>query len=49
MHPTSIVGAPSSIGICPYDDGGVEVSSTKREDNLIKIVSREGREQIIKP
>lgn len=39
----------SAIGLSDDVDGGVEVSSTKHQGNFIKVVSREGREQIIKP
>ncbi len=39
----------SSIGLSDDVDGGVQVSSTKRKGNFLKVVSREGREQIIKP
>ncbi|MGH7452522.1 MAG: hypothetical protein ACRENG_14340 [bacterium] len=39
----------SAIGLSDDVDGGVEVSSTKHKGNFIKVVSREGREQIIKP
>ena len=39
----------SGIGLSDDVDGGIQISSTKREGNFIKVVSREGREQIIKP
>jgi hypothetical protein len=39
----------SSIGLSDDVDGGVQVSSTKRKGNFLRVVSREGREQIIKP
>ena len=39
----------SAIGLSDDADGGVEVSSTKRKGNFLKVVSREGREQVIKP
>lgn len=39
----------SNLGLSDDADGGVEVSSTKRKGNFVKVVSREGREQIIKP
>jgi hypothetical protein len=39
----------SALGLSDDVDGGVEVSSTKHKGNFIKVVSREGREQIIKP
>jgi len=39
----------STIGLSDDVDGGVEVSSTKHKGNFIKVVGREGREQIIKP
>ena len=39
----------SGIGLSDDVDGGVEVSSTKRKGNFLKVVSREGREQIIQP
>jgi hypothetical protein len=39
----------SAIGLSDDVDSGVQVFSTKREGSLIKIISREGREQIIKP
>ncbi len=39
----------SAIGLSDDADGGVQVSSTKRKGNFLKVVSREGREQIIKP
>ncbi len=39
----------SAIGLSDDVDGGVQVFSTKHKGNFIKVVSREGREQIIKP
>ena len=39
----------SSIGLSDDAEGGVQVSSTKRKGNFLKVVSREGREQVIKP
>jgi hypothetical protein len=39
----------SNLGLSDDADGDVEVSSTKRRGNFVKVVSREGREQIIKP
>jgi hypothetical protein len=39
----------SALGLSDEVDGGVQVSSTKHQGNFIKIVSREGRERIIKP
>ncbi|HEY2972052.1 MAG TPA: hypothetical protein VGJ48_06030 [Pyrinomonadaceae bacterium] len=39
----------SGIGLSDDVQGGVEVSSTKRKGNFLKVVSREGREQVIKP
>jgi hypothetical protein len=39
----------AAIGLSDDVEGGVEISSTKHKGNFIKIVSREGREQIIKP
>lgn len=41
--------AGSALGLSDDADGGVEVASTKHRGNFVKIVSREGREQIIKP
>lgn len=41
--------AGSAFGLSDDADGGVEVASTKHRGNFVKIVSREGREQIIKP
>jgi len=39
----------SAIGLSDDVDGGVQILSTKHEGNSIKVVSREGREQIMKP
>lgn len=39
----------SAIGLSDDADGGVEVSSTKGKGNFLKVVSRQGREQVIKP
>ena len=39
----------SGIGLSDDGRGGVEVSSTRHKGNFLKIVSREGREQVIKP
>lgn len=39
----------SALGLSDDVDGGVQVFSTKHKGNFIKVVSREGREQIIKP
>jgi hypothetical protein len=39
----------SALGLSDDVDGGVQVFSTKHQGNFIKVVSREGREQIIKP
>ena len=39
----------SAIGLSDDVDSGVQVFSTKREGSFIKVVNREGREQIIKP
>jgi hypothetical protein len=39
----------SALGLSDDVDGGVAVSSTKHQGNFIKVVSRDGREQIIKP
>ena len=39
----------SAIGLSDDVEGGVEIFSTKHRGNFIKVVSREGREQIIKP
>ena len=39
----------SSIGLSDDVDGGIEVSSTKRKGNFLKIVSRYGKVQTLKP
>jgi hypothetical protein len=39
----------SALGLSDDVDGGVQIYSTKHKGNFIKVVSREGREQIIKP
>lgn len=39
----------SALGLSDDADGGVEVSSTKRKGNFVRVVSPEGREEIIKP
>jgi len=39
----------SALGLSDDADGGVEVASTKHRGSFVKIVSREGKEQIIKP
>lgn len=39
----------SALGLSDDVDGGVEISSTKHKGNFVKVVSREGRERIIKP
>lgn len=39
----------AAIGLSDDAEGGVQVFSTKHKGNFIKVVSREGREQIIKP
>jgi hypothetical protein len=39
----------SAIGLSDDVDGGVQVFATQHKGNFIKVVSREGREQIIKP
>jgi hypothetical protein len=39
----------SAISLSDDVEGGVQVSSTKRNGNYLKVVSREGREQVIKP
>jgi len=39
----------SAIGLSDDAEGGVQVSSTKRKGNFVKVVSREGKEQVIQP
>lgn len=39
----------SALGLSDDVNGGIEVFATKHKGNFIKVVSREGREQIIKP
>ncbi len=41
--------AGEALGLSDDADGGVELASTKHRGNFVKIVSREGREHIIKP
>jgi len=39
----------SAIGLSDDADGGIQVMSTQRKGNFLRVVSREGREQVIKP
>jgi hypothetical protein len=39
----------SALGLSDDVEGGVQIYSTRHKGNFIKVVSREGREQIIKP
>ena len=39
----------STIGLSAEDESGVQVSSNKRNGNFLKVVSREGKEQVVKP
>lgn len=39
----------AAIGLSDEVEGGVEISATKHRGNFIKVTTREGREQIIRP